>query len=81
MKAGAPGTKPFENDEVTARFTRLESQLAHLEHLVEQINSVVIEQGGDLDRMKKLLQRQGQTLETIEMDRIKSTNPKPPHYH
>jgi len=69
------------NDEVAARFSRLEFQVAHLEHLAEQLNAVVIEQGRELDRMKKLLQRQGLEIETIELERIKSTNPKPPHYH
>ena len=68
------------NDEVAARFNQLESQVAHLERLVEQLNAVVIDQGRELDRLKKLLQRQGQTLENIEVDRIKSTNAKPPHY-
>jgi SlyX protein len=68
------------NDEVAARFSRLEIQVAHIERLAEQLNGVVIEQSRELDRVRKLLQRQGLTLETIEMDRIKSTNPKPPHY-
>ncbi len=68
------------NDEVAERLTRLESTLAHLEHLTEQLNSVVIEQGRQLEQLRKQVQRQSQTLETIELERIKSTNPKPPHY-
>jgi SlyX protein len=68
------------NDEVTERLTRLESTIAHLEYLTEQLNDVVTQQGRQIDQLKKKLQRQAQSLETIEMERIRSTNPKPPHY-
>ena len=68
------------SDEVAERFIRLESMVAHLEHVVEQLNDVVSDQGREVDQLKKQLQRQSQTLETIELERIKSTNPKPPHY-
>ena len=68
------------NNEDAARFDRLEFQLAHVEHLSEQLNAMVIAQGRELDRMRKLLQQQGLVLETIELERIKDTNPKPPHY-
>ena len=68
------------NDEVARRFTRLESNLEHLEHLTDQLNGVVVEQGRQIEQLKKQLQRQSQTLETIELERIKTTNPKPPHY-
>jgi uncharacterized coiled-coil protein SlyX len=65
---------------VEERLTRLESHLAHVERLCEQLNEVVVEQGRQLGRALAQLQRVGQTLETIEMDRVKSTNAKPPHY-
>jgi uncharacterized coiled-coil protein SlyX len=68
------------NDEVAERLTRLESTVAHLEHLTEQLNDVVTQQGQQLDQLRKKLQRQAQSLETIEMERIRSTDPKPPHY-
>ncbi|MBI5386484.1 MAG: SlyX family protein [Verrucomicrobia bacterium] len=68
------------NDEHTARLERIESALAHLERHYEQLNEVVIEHGRSLARIQSLLQRLGQTVENIELDRIKSTNPKPPHY-
>lgn len=68
------------NDEVTSRLSRLESNLAHLEHLTDQLNGVVVEQGRQIEQLKKQLQRQSQTIETIELERVKSTNPKPPHY-
>ena len=66
--------------EIPERLTQLESMLAHLEHQHEQLNQVVIEQGRQLDRLKTHLQRVGQSIETIELERIRTTNPKPPHY-
>lgn len=68
------------NDEVAERLTRLEAAIAHLEYLTEQLNDVVTDQGRQLDHVKKKLQVQAQSLETIELERIRSTNPKPPHY-
>ena len=68
------------SDESTARLDRIEATIAHLEHQVEQLNGVIIEQGRELEQLKRLLQRQAQTLETIELERVKATNTKPPHY-
>jgi uncharacterized coiled-coil protein SlyX len=68
------------NDEVAERLTRLESAVAHMEYLAEQLNGVVTEQAREIAHLKKQLQRQSSTLETIELERIKSTNPVPPHY-
>jgi len=59
---------------------RLEANLAHLEHQVEVMNSVVIEQGKLLERLKKETQRQSTTMQTLELERIQSNNQKPPHY-
>jgi uncharacterized coiled-coil protein SlyX len=68
------------NDEISQRLERLEANSAHLEHQVEQLNQVIIEQARTIDALKKQAQRQSQTLESMELDRIKSTNAKPPHY-
>ena len=68
------------NDELAERLTRLESHLAHLEHLTEHLNEVVTEQGRELRQLKHHSQRQAQSLETIELERIRSTHSKPPHY-
>lgn len=68
------------NDEISARFGKMESNLAHLEHQVEQLNGVIIEQGKILDRLKKEVQRQTTAMETLELERIKSNNARPPHY-
>jgi uncharacterized coiled-coil protein SlyX len=62
------------------RLEKLESNLAHLEHLCDQLNQVVLAQGRQLTKMQTMQQRISQTVETIEMDRIKATNVRPPHY-
>lgn len=67
-------------DENSQRIDKLESHLAHLEHQVEQLNEVVIEQGKLLDRLKKETQRQSGIMQALELERIKSNVQKPPHY-
>jgi len=67
-------------DENSQRMDRLESHLAHLEHQVEQLNGVVIEQGKLLSRLSKEAQRQSSAMQTLELERMKSNEQKPPHY-
>ncbi len=67
-------------DENSRRIEKIESHISHLEHQVEQLNGVVIEQGKLLERMKKEVQRQSCAMETLELERIKSNNVKPPHH-
>ena len=59
---------------------KLESNLAHLEHQVEQMNAVVVEQVKLLERLKKEVQRQTTAMQTLELERIQANNQKPPHY-
>ena len=59
---------------------RIESSLAHLERQFEELNEVIIEQGRVLKRLMAQQQRIAETVEKEELDRIRSTNPKPPHY-
>ncbi len=62
------------------RLVRIESNVAHLEHLVEQLNQVVVDQAKQLARLQGQQQSLAQTVETQELERIKETNAKPPHY-
>jgi uncharacterized coiled-coil protein SlyX len=71
---------PSMPDENFRRIDKLESHLAHLEHQVEKLNGVVIEQGKLLDRLKKETQRQSGFMQTLELERMKSNVQKPPHY-
>ncbi len=68
------------NEESSARLGKIESHIAHLEHQVEELNGVIIEQGKILERLKKEVQRQSTAMQTIELERIKGNIQKPPHY-
>ena len=78
--AGAGGQNHRMTDENSRRVEKFEANLAHIEHQVEQLNGVVIEQGKLLERLKKEVQRQTRAMETLELERIQSNNQKPPHY-
>ncbi len=67
-------------DATSQRIDRLESHLAHLDHQVEQLSGVVIEQGKLLDRLSKETQRQSGAMQTLELERMKSNVQKPAHY-
>ncbi len=67
-------------DENAQRIDKLELHLTHLEHQVEQLNAVIIDQGKLLDRLKKEVQRQSSIMQTQELERMKSNNQKPSHY-
>jgi SlyX protein len=67
-------------DDNSRRIDKLETNLAHLEHQVEQLNGVVIEQGRLLERLKKEVQKQSSAMQTLELERIKANVQKPPHY-
>ena len=62
------------------RLEKLESHVAHLERHLEQLNTVVIEQGKLLDQIRKETQRQSTFMQSLEIERAKSNNEKPPHY-
>ena len=66
--------------DVNERMTRIETSLAELERLCDELNKIVIAQGKALHRMGQRQQQISDTMVTMEMDRIKSTNAKPPHY-
>ncbi len=68
------------NEELSTRLGKIESHLAHLEHQVEQMNSIIMAQDKLLERLKKEVQRQSSNMETLELERIKANNSKPPHY-
>jgi uncharacterized coiled-coil protein SlyX len=62
------------------RLEAMEEQITHLDRLVEQLNQIVIEQGRALHRLQQQQQAISQTVENIELDRIKGAPTKPPHY-
>jgi len=68
------------NDDASRRLEKIESHLAHLEHLYDKLNEVVIDQGKALKKLQTHQQRLAQTIEAMEAERIKSDRSKPPHY-
>lgn len=70
---------PPSSVELEARIVRLESHLAEVERLVDELNQVVVDQGKALRRMGAQYQEFALTVQTFEMERIRSTNAKPPH--
>ena len=68
------------DSELSERLERLESHVAHLERQYEELNAVVIEQGAAIKKLQSAQQRIAETVEIAELDRIKATNARPPHY-
>ena len=66
--------------ESSQRLEKIESHLAHLERQYEELNHVVIEQGKLLARLQRDSAKVSDAVQTIELERIRANNPKPPHY-
>jgi uncharacterized coiled-coil protein SlyX len=69
-----------QTNSAEARLEKIESHLAYLEHLCDQLNEVVAEQAKALRRIQNQQSKVASSLEEMELERIRSTNPKPPHY-
>lgn len=67
-------------NELESRLERAEASVAHLERQYDALNGVVVEQAKTIERLRKLLERLSDTLETQELERIRATSVKPPHY-
>lgn len=62
------------------RLDRLETHIAHLERQYEQLNEVVIQQGKLLARLQREVGTAAEAVQTMELERIRANNQKPPHY-
>ncbi|HTI69531.1 MAG TPA: SlyX family protein [Candidatus Limnocylindria bacterium] len=67
------------NDE-KERLARLEELVAHLQHDYDQLNKVAIEQGRLLTKLQRKLEETTETVQRQEMERVRETSSKPPHY-
>ncbi|MBS33198.1 MAG: SlyX protein [Verrucomicrobiales bacterium] len=67
----------MSNDE---RLVNIESDLTHLEQLVESLNQTIIEQDKVIQQLQVQINRLIAGVESKEMDAIKSNVTKPPHY-
>ena len=63
-----------------ARLVNIESDLTHLEQLVESLNQTIIGQDKTIQQLQIQMNRLTSDLEAKEMDSIKGTVTKPPHY-
>ena len=68
------------NPEMEQRVARLEELVAHLQHDYDQLNKVAIEQGKLITRLQRKLEETSETVNRQELERIRDTNSKPPHY-
>jgi uncharacterized coiled-coil protein SlyX len=59
---------------------KIEQHIAELERQMEQLNEVVIQQARELERLRKQMSKLTESVETAALERIRSTNAKPPHY-
>ena len=62
------------------RLEKIESHLAHLERQFEELNQVVVEQAKIIARLQKEHAKVSTAVQTMEVDRIRANNPKPPHF-
>ena len=67
----------MSNDE---RLVNIESDLTHLEQLVESLNQTIIEQDKLIQQLQAQISRLTAGLESKEIDAIKGNITKPPHY-
>ena len=67
-------------NETSERLEKIETHLAHLERQYEQLNQVVIDQGKLPARLLKEFTKTSDAVQTMELERIRANNQKPPHY-
>ena len=62
------------------RIITIESSLAHLEQTIESLNQTVIEQERTIQNLQNQITGLSSAAEFDQMEKIKSTIKKPPHY-
>ena len=67
-------------DATSERIANLEAALTHLERQYDQLNEIVIRQDKQLARLMTITDRVDSTLHTMEMEGVRSNNPRPLHY-
>ena len=58
----------------------IESNLAHVEQTVESLSQTIVEQDKTIQQLQAQLAKLASSAESQEMDKIKGTIKKPPHY-
>jgi SlyX protein len=65
------------------RITELEMQLAHTQHLLDQLNQVVTQQATKIDRLSNVIERLNRQIDDLKVsddDKRDLLDEKPPHY-
>ena len=62
------------------RLVSIESDLTHLDKLVDSLNETIVEQGKVIQQLQAQMQRITAALTSKELNSIKSNVTKPPHY-
>ena len=62
------------------RLVNIESDLTHLEQLVGSLNQTIIEHDKTIQQLQPQVSRLTSSLEAKDIDSIKGTVTKPPHY-
>lgn len=69
------------SDDHAARLEKLEIDLAHANHTIDELNTVVVEQAKQIDRLtRKLMTMSDQVEEILENTAPGHHVEKPPHY-
>lgn len=64
-----------------SRLDKLEIDLAHANHTIDELNAIVIDQGRQIDRLtRKLMQMTDRVEELLETSAPGHQVEKPPHY-
>lgn len=68
--------------DTTDRIDELESRLAYIENMQEELSAVIADHGKTIDQLRKLAQRQNEKLSELADDRLQKPpeNVPPPHY-
>ncbi len=68
--------------DTTDRINELESRLAYIENMQEELSAVIADHGKTIDQLRKLAQRQNEKLSELADDRLQKPpeNVPPPHY-
>ena len=62
------------------RIINIESNLAHVEQTGESLSQTIVEQDKTIQQLQAQLAKLASSAESQEMDKIKGTIKKPPHY-
>jgi uncharacterized coiled-coil protein SlyX len=62
------------------RLQQLEAAVTHLERQYDELNAIVIRQDKQLTRLISMFERVDDAFQSMEMEKIRSNNAKPPHY-